>query len=249
MTETLPLPFTFNSCIYIVPVMIPGGLFLWCHAAVLFSCFATVYFTPCEKTKLKMSTAVLRCYAMYGLSFFNVLYYNVFFCVWSLGCWTLSPWVVHQVWLTWTRLTLTVLTPVWPSRTFHPKFPHIRSCKTWLEAISPPASPQAQHLFFTSIPLAPTLMTAWVWADPHYCTLRCLACTAAWSLCPSRWVYRPVPGLSKLRCIIKRSGDREPGEPAAGHPSTSQTGESYLGLSMTTVVEFVSQIVRVKMFL
>lgn len=147
-------------------------------------------------------------------------FYNIFFCPWSLGCWTLSLWVALPTWLSWTKSTPTVLIPAWPSRTSRPKSPHIPSYKTWLVPTPLPASPPARRLCSISIPPAPIPVTAWVWVDHRCSTPSCLACTAAWSPCPSRWACPPVLGLSKLRCMRRKRGVQEPGEPEVGHPST-----------------------------
>lgn len=145
---------------------------------------------------------------------------------WFLGCWTPSHWVVHPAWLTWTKSTLTVSTPAWPSRTSHPKSPPTPSFRTWLVPTQLPASSPAQRLSSTSIPPVPTPVKAWVWAVHPSSIPNCLACTAAWSPCPSRWAYPPAQGLSQLRCITRRRGVREPGGLGAEHPSTSQIGKS-----------------------
>lgn len=156
------------------------------------------------------------------------LYTNISFFSWSLGCWTLSLWVVHPAWLTWTKSIPTVLTPAWQSKTSRPKSPHIPSCRTWLVPTPPFASPPAQHLCSTSIPPAPTPVIAWVGAAHRCSTPSCLGCTVVWSPCPCRWACPPVQGLSKLRCVTVKRGVREPGELQAGHPSTWQMGRSHL---------------------
>lgn len=173
----------------------------------------------------------------HGITLVYVFWHLVFH-AWLLGCWTLNLWVVHPAWLTWTKSTPTVSTPVWPSRTSHPKYPLIPNFRTWLVPTLPLTSPPARHLCSTSILLVPTPVKAWAWVDPRCSTRSYLACTAAWSPCLSRWACLPVRDILPWRCR-KRRGVQEHGEVEAGHPSISQMGRSHHRKYLITIPSFV----------
>lgn len=170
------------------------------------------------------------------------MYFNISSYAWSPGCWTPSLWVVRLAWLIWTKSTPTVSTPAWCSRTSRPKSPHTPSCRTWLVPTHPPVSPPALHLCSTSIPLAPTPVTAWVWAG-HRCSTPSCPCTAAWSPFPCRWACLPTRDLLKLRCTTRKRGVPEPGDLQTEPPSTLGKGTYYLKKCLMSKMWFHRSIV------